>query len=92
MGTNTLLIGFFDLAEAVNFVMKDSSLESFLILSISIGLRFGRVFTACDSKRIKNAPTNIALYGCLRFRRRFLVFLRRDTMQGGGFIPKHNSC
>ena len=76
----------------VSFVMKDSNLEPFLIRSISKGFRFGRVFTACDSKRIRKAPTNMAVYGCLRFRRKFLVFLRNETIQGGGFMPKHNSC
>ena len=76
----------------VSFVMKDSSRDPFLIRSISKGFRLGRVFTAWDSKRIRKAPTNIAVYGCLRFRRKFLVFLRKLTIHGGGFIPKHSSC
>jgi len=93
MGTKILLLtGFFDLAMVISLVMKDSNLDPFLMRSISKGFLLGRVFTACDSKRIRKAPTNIALYGCLRFRRKFLVFLRKLTMHGGGFIPKHNSC
>lgn len=87
-----MLTGFFDLAMEISFVMKDSSLDPFLMRSISKGFLLGRNFTACDSKRIKKAPTNIAVYGRLRFRRKFLVFLRKLTMHGGGFIPKHNSC
>jgi len=61
IGTKTLLTGFLDLAMVVSFVIKDSNLEPFLIRSISNGFRFGRVFTACDSKRIRKAPTNMAV-------------------------------
>ena len=78
-------------ALAPNFVTVLSKRDACLILSISNGFRRGLVFTACASIRIKNAPTKMGSKGRRLFRRNLRTFLRRDTMQAGGFIAKQSS-
>mgnify|MGYP001164294489 FL=1 len=41
--------------------------------------------------RIKNAPTKMGSKGRRLFRRNLRTFLRKDTMQAGGFIAKQSS-
>jgi hypothetical protein len=87
-----LMTGFFcTLALAESFVTQFSSLDAFLIWSMSIGRRGGRLFTASDSILMRKAPTTMFEKGCRHFRLKCRIFFRRVTIQGGGFIAKRRS-
>ena len=74
-----------------NFVTQFSSLEAFLIWSMSNGLFGGRLVTASASSLMRKAPTTIFEFGCRHFRLKFRIFFRSGTMQGGGLIANTRS-